>query len=196
MGSAKPLINLFRGWPNPSLHPVSSLTVASAAALSNPEISTPALGYGPDDGYPPLRQQIADWLSDFYAPAEPVVKERICITGGASQNLACVLQVFSDALYTRNIWMIAPTYYLACPIFDDAGFASKLRAVPEDEEGLDIAYLHEQIRRSEERAAAEGNLEPVCLSSAATFFLTFFLFFSFLFVASSTSRLLSDTVKL
>jgi hypothetical protein len=60
--------------------------------------------------------------------------------------------------------MIAQMYYLACPIFDDGGFAGKLRAVPEDEEGLDIAYLHEQIRRSEERAAAEGNMEPVCLA--------------------------------
>lgn len=154
-------INLFRGWPHPSLHPVSALKEGSATVLSTREISDPALGYGPDDGHPPLREQIAQWLTSFYAPINPVGSERICITGGASQNLACLLQVFSDPVYTRNIWVVAPTYYLACRIFDDAGFAGKMRAVPEDEEGLDIEYLTREICRSEMEAVERGDLEPV-----------------------------------
>jgi DNA-binding transcriptional MocR family regulator len=56
--------------------------------------------------------------------------------------------------------MVSPTYFLACRIFDDSGFAGRLRAVPEDEEGIDIAFLEEQIKISEDDAQAAGNLEP------------------------------------
>ncbi|OAX80469.1 hypothetical protein ACJ72_05197 [Emergomyces africanus] len=151
-------INLFRGWPNPSLHPVPALNSATKAILSNPLLSTPALNYGPDEGDPNLRIEIARWLSDFYAPPSPVPASRICITGGASQNLACLLQVFSDPLYTKNVWMVAPTYYLACRIFDDAGFAGRLKGVREDEEGLDVGDLERSLAAIEQRtrAAEEG----------------------------------------
>lgn len=154
-------INLFRGWPNPALLPVSDLSRASTVALSTPSIYEPGLQYGPDEGYHPLRQHVAEWLTSFYRPREPVTQDRICITGGASQNLACILQVFTDPAFTRNIWMVAPTYYLACRIFDDAGFAGRLRAVPEDEEGIDIKFLERGLKETEERAIAEGNNEPV-----------------------------------
>ncbi|KAK2747756.1 hypothetical protein FQN57_001786 [Myotisia sp. PD_48] len=146
-------IDLFRGWPHPSLHPISALKKATETVLSDPSIHVPGLGYGPDDGYLPLREEIAKWLSDFYKPAQNIGPERICITGGASQNMACILQVFSDPGYTRNIWMVSPTYHLACRIFDDAGFVGKMRSVPEDEEGIDVEYLERKIRQSEEMAA-------------------------------------------
>ena len=57
--------------------------------------------------------------------------------------------------------MVSPTYYLACRIFEDSGFHGRLRSVPEDEEGLDIEYLKKELRKSEERAEAEGNTKPV-----------------------------------
>jgi hypothetical protein len=50
---------------------------------------------------------------------------------------------------------------LAFRIFEDAGFHKKLRAIPEDDEGIDINYLRDQIRKSEEKASAESNNEPV-----------------------------------
>lgn len=85
---------------------------------------------------------------------------RITITGGASQNLACILQTFTDPGYTRNIWIVAPAYMLAFRIFGDAGFEKKLRAAPEDAEGLDVAYLRQAIEKSEKDAQAKGNNEP------------------------------------
>ncbi len=51
-------INLLRGWPNPSLLPVAQIKAATAAALSQPDVSTPGLLYGPDPGYEPLRESI------------------------------------------------------------------------------------------------------------------------------------------
>lgn len=156
-------VNLFRGWPNPALLPVADLLTASETALTTPSIYEPGLFYGPDEGYHPLRRHVAEWLTSFYRPAHPISEQRICITGGASQNLACVLQVFTDPVYTRNVWMIAPTYYLACRIMDDAGFAGRLRGVPEDDEGIDIAFLTRELEAAEARAAVEKNFEPVCL---------------------------------
>ncbi|KAJ5821172.1 uncharacterized protein N7525_010456 [Penicillium rubens] len=153
-------IDLQTGWPNPALLPAPILRHSATTVLCNPSISTPALLYGPDEGYEPLRTNIAAWLSDFYQPCEPVSSKRICITGGASQNLACVLQTFTDPVYTRNVWMVAPTYHLAARIMDDAGFAGRLRGIPEDDEGIDIAVLESGLRAAEENALRTGNTEP------------------------------------
>jgi DNA-binding transcriptional MocR family regulator len=138
-------INLLRGWPNASLLPQAQLLAASQTALSNQSVATDGMLYGPDDGYLPLRQEISKWLSSFYDCPDEV--QRICITGGASQNLACILQVFTDPSVTRAVWMVAPCYFLACRIFEDAGFVGRLRAVPEDADGIDVHYLQREIEK-------------------------------------------------
>lgn len=163
MNSAKtkPLINLLRGWPNTSLLPVDLVKKASSSVLSNNTVSFSGMLYGPDPGDPRLRENIASWLTNFYRPPKPILSDRITITGGASQNLACILQVFSDPVFTRSIWLVAPVYMLAPRIFDDSGFHGKLRAVPEDEEGIDIEFLYREIKKSEEKAKSDGNNEPV-----------------------------------
>lgn len=102
---------------------------------------------------------MASWLSEFYQPATPISDERIAVTGGASQNLANLLQVFTDPVYTRNVWIVAPAYMLAFRIFDDSGL--KQRAVPEDEQGIDIEYLRNEIRKTEDRAQAQSNSSEV-----------------------------------
>ncbi|EXJ87178.1 hypothetical protein A1O3_04137 [Capronia epimyces CBS 606.96] len=152
-------IDLFKGWPNPTLLPPQQLNNASANILSDPN-NMDVLFYGPDEGYGPLREEIAKWLSSFYQPREPISSGRICISGGASQNLACILQTFTDPIYTRNVWMVAPTYYLACRIFADAGFDNRMKAVPEDAEGIDLEYLEGALRESEKRALRENNTIP------------------------------------
>ena len=158
------LIDLLKGWPNSALLPAAQIENASTVALSNADIYIPGLLYGPDPGYESLRKNIANWLTYFYRPPSQILAERICITGGASQNLACILQVFSDPLFTRNVWMVSPTYFLACRIFEDSGFHGRLRSVPEDEEGVDIKYLRNALHQSEMEAQAGGNTQPVCCS--------------------------------
>ncbi|KAF2849206.1 PLP-dependent transferase [Plenodomus tracheiphilus IPT5] len=165
MTSSKKLINLLRGhvtlpWPNLSLLPTQLIAKATHNALLKPSVALPAMCYGPDAGDPRLRRNVASWLTEFYQPAEPIDVERICITGGASQNLACLLQSFTDPVYTRNVWVVAPAYMLSFRIFEDAGFHKKLRAVPEDSEGIDIEFLRREIQKSEEKAKSEGNDKP------------------------------------
>ncbi|KAH9827415.1 aminotransferase like protein [Teratosphaeria destructans] len=146
------LINLMRGWPNATLLPVELLREAANHALSDPSIAHDGLFYGPDPGYEPARRAIAKWLTTFYQPSIPITASRLNITGGASQNLGCILQVYTDPEYTCNVWIVSPAYMLAFRIFEDAGFAGRMRSVPEDEEGLDIAFLRHEIKKSEKCA--------------------------------------------
>lgn len=63
------------------------------------------------------------------------------MTGGASQSIACILQGFTDPGYTKAVWVVAPMYFLAGPIFEDNGFYGtdgRLRGFGEDKEGPDV----------------------------------------------------------
>ncbi|EPS34224.1 hypothetical protein POX_a00803 [Penicillium oxalicum] len=134
-------IDLFRGWPAPELVPVDSFKEAAVQALSDITVSNDGFGYGPDEGYMPLREKIARWLTQFYNLREAITSNRICITGGASQNLSRILEVFSDPLQTKMIWLAEPTYHLVFQIFEDAGFYGRMKAIPEDEFGMDVCAL-------------------------------------------------------
>ncbi|KAI4591453.1 hypothetical protein KJ359_001025 [Pestalotiopsis sp. 9143b] len=153
--AARPLINLQLGWPSSRLFAKEGLLKGAEEVLTSDKESAAALIYGPHAGHPPLRESIAEWLSFVYASSSPTTKDRICITNGASGNLANVLLKFSDPVYTRAVFMVEPTYFLACPIFEDNGFQGKLRGVPEDDrEGLDIEFLRRELEASEADAAA------------------------------------------
>ncbi|RYO80063.1 hypothetical protein DL762_007857 [Monosporascus cannonballus] len=169
-------INLMRGWPAHSLLPAEALRAAAQKALSDPAVYQPGLEYGPDQGYQPLREALARWLSAFYSGADGADTssgsngngngngryrhapdaDRIVITGGASQSLACLLQSFTDPALTRRVWMLAPCYFLACPIFADAGFAGRMRSVPEDAEGVDLRFLERELRAVDAEAEKGG----------------------------------------
>ncbi|KAI1117973.1 pyridoxal phosphate-dependent transferase [Nemania sp. NC0429] len=181
MKKNKKPINLHRGWPSATLLPAAALRAASQTALSDPAIWGPGLEYGPDPGYQPLREALARWLARFYRDVggggrgvvagggreeegrrggegekEEKEADRITITGGASQGLACLLQSFTDPARTLAVWVVAPCYFLACPIFADAGFAGRMRAAPEDDEGVDVAFLEREMEKLEKQAREDG----------------------------------------
>lgn len=147
--SSTPCINLLKGSPATALLPVQRLSDAAVSALSKPEVTVTGLDYGPDEGHFPLRTHLAEWLTAYYKPSQPIQADRICVTGGASQNLSNLLQVFTDPSQTRCIWMPQATYHLAFRIFEDAGFHGRLRAVPEDEEGMDVKFLEHALANDE-----------------------------------------------
>ncbi|KAL2810067.1 pyridoxal phosphate-dependent transferase [Aspergillus granulosus] len=157
-------INLSSGFPSPSLFPLQQLSHATDTVLATPSIWHEGMIYGPDEGHFPLRENLARWLSRFYHPdpttttasgsveSDPKIAidaERICITGGASQNLACLLQVFTDPVFTKNVFIVEPGYFLSFRVFEDAGFAGRLTGVPEDEGGVDIGFLEERLQEDE-----------------------------------------------
>ena len=159
MPPSQKLINLVRGWPAPDLLPAHLLSSAAARVLAEPSSSTPILQYGPSAGHEPLREGLARWFGRHYhVDPDPA---RICITGGASQNLANVLQSFTDPVCTRAVWLVAPCYHLASAIFDDAGFRGRLRATPEDDEGIDLQALEDKIQELEKSEASRPDEDRV-----------------------------------
>ncbi|KAI2609130.1 PLP-dependent transferase [Hypoxylon fragiforme] len=144
-------IDLLIGRPSPRLQAAEKLAAASQIILSQPEKSDCALTYGPDHGEDEIREHVATWLSQKYRPSSgPVTRERTIITNGASGGLAAILQKFTDPLYTRRIFLVDPTYFLAAPSFFDAGFGQKMQGIPEDNEGISIEFL--QLRLDEEES--------------------------------------------
>ncbi|KAI1501836.1 pyridoxal phosphate-dependent transferase [Biscogniauxia marginata] len=142
-------INLQGGWPTPRLHPTDDMQAAAAKLFASPDIHE-RLRYGPSLGAESLRSNIAEWLTEAYHPrAGPIPSDRIGITNGASNGLATVLQKFTDPGVTKYIWMVEPTYFLACPVFRDAGFAERIRAIPDDDRGINFEYFQQSLEEAE-----------------------------------------------
>lgn len=164
------VINLASGSPSPALIPVHDIQNAANTVLTSPSVWEEGLNYGADAGYLPLRQNIAKWLTDFYDdrtessesnPRKPDA-ERICVTGGASQNLACILQLYTDPIYTKAIFVVEPAYFLSFQVFTDAGFDGKLKGIPEDEEGVDIKMLQQGLQDQAEGLLLRHDDLEVC----------------------------------
>jgi DNA-binding transcriptional MocR family regulator len=161
-------INLQLGWPSPGLFPAAELNAGANSVLTDFETTTAALIYGPNRGYVPLRKEVARWLgSVYYKDPQAIDEGRVCIAAGASANLSNTLLRFTDSSYTRRIWMVEPTYFLACPVFEDCGFTGKLRGVPEDDEGIDLAFLETGLAEAEAEAARNGGPDVPTLKKAA-----------------------------
>ncbi|KAI5776714.1 pyridoxal phosphate-dependent transferase [Geopyxis carbonaria] len=159
-------INLRKSCQSPRLLPAASLVYASKAVLADPFAYADALMYGPDLGCMRLREELAAWLTSVYCPADEAMSvDDVCVTGGASQNLAAICQKFTDPVYTRAVWLVTPSSVHRCGIFEDNGLEGKLRFVPEDEEGIDIGVLEASLEREEALAARAANLKPVYKSS-------------------------------
>lgn len=175
-------INLLRGWPSPSLLPpqmlaeevqrvfggssaVTAGTVSDSLEYGDLTPASQALLYGPDPGHLPLRTALSTWLAKFYRPSciksypgrseYDISSDRITVTGGASQSLGIILTAITDPSYTRNIWVVAPGYFMAFKILEDAGFAGRLRAIPETSSGPDVPWLRRALTQCEIDWAAE-----------------------------------------
>ena len=166
MSPLKP-INLAVGWPSVYLYPQELLLDSSQTVFSSPDLTESAGIYGPDPGQESVRKHVAEWLSKHFCqhdlsnelPKPPsVTTDRILISNGASANLGAILVKFTDPLYTKYIWIVEPTYYLACPIFEDGSFVGRLRGVPEDDEGIDLEFLKRGLQEVDSEAKDPGRV--------------------------------------
>ena len=133
------IIDLRWGHPSPRLHPVALMQQAAAHALGSGDVT--ALQYGAEQGFGPLLESIAAFLSQQEAYAMQVEPETLFLTSGASQaiDLACTL--FAEAGDT--VLVEEPTYYLAQGIFADHRL--RIIGVPTDASGLRVDTLEAML---------------------------------------------------
>ncbi|TQV92496.1 hypothetical protein V2A60_007179 [Cordyceps javanica] len=168
MTAPRKQINFLRGWPAPALLPTALLSAACQRVLTDQNEYTQLQEYGSCHGMSRLREGLADWLGAHYG-VDPD-SQRICITGGASQNMVTILQCFSDVNYTKAVWVVAPCYHLACGMFEDSGFAGRLHAIPEDDEGLNLQVLEQRLsafEKGDKREMEQKVLRAVFFSARA-----------------------------
>jgi 2-aminoadipate transaminase len=123
-------ISLARGIPAPECLPVDELADCARAALQRD--GRTVLSYGSPSGYQPLRE----WIADRHG----VDPARVLLTNGSLQGFVFLASYFAGR---GRVLVEAPTYDRPLRILVEAGAA--VAAVPQDEDGLDIAALEAEL---------------------------------------------------
>ncbi|MCH9010922.1 MAG: PLP-dependent aminotransferase family protein [Chloroflexi bacterium] len=137
---AEGVIDLGWGHPSPGLHPVALLKQATDHVLGGEE-PTP-LQYGAVQGFGPLLESLAAFLTSQPAYGFPVEPETLFLTAGASQGLDLCCTLFANAGDT--VYVEEPTYYLVERIFEDHHL--NVVGVPTDGDGLRTDALEEMLQ--------------------------------------------------
>lgn len=124
------MIDLGWGHPSPRLHPLQAMQQAAAHLFAHTGVA--ALQYGAEQGFGPLLESLAAFLSQQEAYGMHVEPETLFLTCGASQalDLACTLLTRGG----DTVFVEEPTYYLVQRIFADHHL--NVVGVPTDADGL------------------------------------------------------------
>jgi DNA-binding transcriptional MocR family regulator len=153
--------NFFKGHPSTELLPADAILNASQKVLTTFNKSmayydgrndTHPLNYGPDLGNLEVRQLIANWNDRLFKLKNATDPNCINLTNGASFGLmnALLQCTYPFDNITKQIFMISPTYFLINSVFIDNGFAGKLSAIKEFDNGLiDLDYLEKKLKEIE-----------------------------------------------
>jgi DNA-binding transcriptional MocR family regulator len=124
------VIDLSWGHPSPRLHPLAAMQQAVAQAFASTRVA--ALQYGAEQGFGPLLESLAAFLSQQVAYGMDMAPTTLFLTGGASQALDLTCTLLTRAGDT--VWVEEPTYYLVQRIFADHHL--RVMGVPTDASGL------------------------------------------------------------
>jgi DNA-binding transcriptional MocR family regulator len=126
------VISFARGVPAPECLPVAELADCARVALERD--GETILNYGPVGGYAPLRE----WVAKRHG-VEP---GRVLVTNGSLPGLNLVLAHFAAR---GRLLVEAPTYDR--PLKIAARLGAEVHAIPQDDDGLDVDALEQQLRR-------------------------------------------------
>ena len=125
-------ISFARGIPAPECLPVEELADCARVAIERD--GRTILSYGPGGGYPPLRA----WLGERHG----VDPSRVLVTNGSLQGFVFLAGRFARE---RRFLVEAPTYDRPLKIL--SGLGADVVAIPQDEDGLDVEALEEELGR-------------------------------------------------
>jgi DNA-binding transcriptional MocR family regulator len=126
------VISFARGVPAPEMLPIAELAECARAVLERD--GETILNYGPVGGYGPLRE----WIADHHG-IEP---RRVVVTNGSLPGLNVVLGHFAER---GRILVEAPTYDR--PLKIAARIGAPVQTIPQDEHGIDVEALEQELRR-------------------------------------------------
>jgi 2-aminoadipate transaminase len=126
------VISFARGVPAPECLPVAELADCARAVIERD--GETVLNYGPVGGYGPLRESIAE--------RHGVEPGRVLVTNGSLPGLNLVLGHFAAR---GRILVEAPTYDR--PLRIAARLGVEVHTIPQDEEGLDVEALEQELAR-------------------------------------------------
>ncbi|OWB58637.1 hypothetical protein B5S28_g4695 [[Candida] boidinii] len=150
--------NFFKGHPSPYLLPTKEVLEAANTSfqkvIDNPSFyddvdNRHPLTYGTDPGNLEVRSAIAKWNDRNFKLNTPTNPDCINLTGGASYGIMNILTQATSPHnnYTKQAFLVTPTYFLINGSFIDAGFGGKLTGVEEFANGdIDLEFLESKIK--------------------------------------------------
>jgi len=129
MASRPEVISFGGGMPAPELFPREQILAACERVLKNPELANQALQYSTTEGYPPLREWIANFMGRDGLKVNP---DNILITGGSQQALDMIGKVFIDE--GDFVVVESPTYLGALQAW--APYAVQYSLAASDQDGM------------------------------------------------------------
>lgn len=130
------IISFAGGMPDPEFFPIQELEMATTRVLS--EDGKAALQYNTTQGYPPLREKIAQRMQDT---GMSVTVEDILITSGSQQGIDFCGKIFLDE--GDAVICESPSYSGALSAF--ASYLPEFIEIPTDDHGMDMAALEQVL---------------------------------------------------
>ncbi|SCV03934.1 LAMI_0H12112g1_1 [Lachancea mirantina] len=171
-------INFFRGYASLDLLPAQEIVQATTDLLSpksrdydtDPQNLHP-LVYGSDEGAHWVRSAICHFSNEAFQldAASSSKPEFLNLTSGASYGILNLLAqtTLPHTGFTRQAFIVSPTYFLINEAFIDAGFGGKICAVTEtDQDAVDVAFLQEQLELFDQKHATEDHTADPALVNA------------------------------
>lgn len=130
------IISFAGGLPAPELFPIKEFTEALADTMKEDPIGS--LQYDVTEGYPPLKEFLAGWLTK---QGLPCTADHIMLTNGSQQALDLIGKAFLDP--QDRVVVENPTYLGAVQAFN--AYQARYVSVPMDEEGVKIPEFKKAI---------------------------------------------------
>jgi 2-aminoadipate transaminase len=140
------IISFAGGLPGPETFPVKDIEEISCQVMR--EKGALALQYGPTEGEPPFREELAKLMSREKVSIKP---ENILVTSGSQQGLDIVSKVFLDP---KDIVIVElPSYIGGLQAF--TAYRARMIGVPQDNEGMRTDLLEKVLEK-----LAKSNKKP------------------------------------
>ncbi len=131
------IISFAGGLPGPETFPTKEIEDIACAVLRGK--GSVALQYGPTEGEPPFREELAKWMSREKCVIKP---DNIIATNGSQQGLDIVSKVFLDP---HDVVIVElPSYIGGLQAF--TAYRARLIGVPQDNEGMRTDLLEKTLR--------------------------------------------------